>query len=165
LIEIALAVWGMVSLYAVAHDQYIVRLAPEHFTVYHPAVPGVTSAPLQAAILALLAAVAPGLAFGVMLALAAQAGPEPRIPVRHALMGAGCVIGLAEIVSVAAGIAAWVKGAPLYGHDRFFVPGMPLMLVITQTIQITCYAVSALLSAALGLGCIVERLRRARSAM
>ena len=47
---IILGIWGMVALYAVLHDQYLVRIAPEHFTVYHYPIGDIQNPHLLAAV-------------------------------------------------------------------------------------------------------------------
>lgn len=57
-------IWLIVAIYAIAHDQYIVTIAPEHFTVYHPNPHGIENSRLLAAWSAVLASVSPGLLLG-----------------------------------------------------------------------------------------------------
>ena len=164
LIEIALGTWAMVTAYAILHDQYIAWLSPDHFARYHRAIPGVEHVAVQAAVLAALAAIVPGLALGIALALTAQGGPERgRVGVKATLAGAAGAIGVAEAAGLVAGVAAWGRGGPLYGQGVFFVPGMPLQLVVAQTIQITCYGAGAAAGALLLAGIVAVRIHRSRS--
>ncbi|MBT3221589.1 MAG: hypothetical protein HN348_21115, partial [Proteobacteria bacterium] len=71
---IAFGVWLMVALYAILHDQYIVRIAPEHFTVYHRSIPGVVNPRLQAAVLAFTASILPSQALAIALIIACRVG-------------------------------------------------------------------------------------------
>jgi hypothetical protein len=32
---IVFGIWLMVAIYSIGHDQYVVGIAPQHFTVYH----------------------------------------------------------------------------------------------------------------------------------
>jgi cytochrome bd-type quinol oxidase subunit 1 len=146
-----------VAIYAVLHDQYVVRIEPRHFADYHPLVWGVTSPALQAAILAFCASIGPGFMLGIACVLAGWIGSRPRISNRFVIRGVLTVIVCAEIASLLSGW--WVFGTrrPLY--PEIVYPEQTLSLMITQTIQITCYLASALFSVAL-IAAILRKRRR-----
>ena len=137
-------VWFPVAIYAVLHDQYIVRIEPRHFTGYHPLVWGVTSPALQAAILAFFASIGPGLMLGIACVVTGWIGDRPRISNRFVMRGVLTVIACAEIVSLLSGLWVFKSHQPLY--PDFVYPEETLSLVITQSIQITWYLTSALSS-------------------
>jgi hypothetical protein len=143
----AARVWFPVAIYAVLHDQYIVRIEPRHFTDYHPIVLGVTSPALQAAILAFFASIGPGFLLGIACVVAGWMGSRPRIPDHFVMRGVLVVIGCGEIASLLSGL--WVFKTRQALYPDFVYPEETLSLVITQTMQITCYLTSSLFSIAL----------------
>ncbi len=62
---ITFGIWAEVFLYCVLHDQYLVRVAPEHFTVYHAPLWGITNLSLLAFAWAFKASIGPGLLLGL----------------------------------------------------------------------------------------------------
>ena len=155
-----LRVWVRVAIYAVCHDQSIVRIEPRHFTEYHGDLWGMESPALLAAGHAFLASIGPGCLLGVACLLAGWFGSYPRIPDRSVMKGVWLVIGGAELVSLLSGL--WV-----YQTGRHFLPDavfpeFTLSLVITQTMQLMCYAASAVFSCLL-LGWMVWKRMRMRS--
>lgn len=159
LIRIALGTWLLVAIYAVLHDQYIVRIAPEHFTLGHPPVPGVEAPALQAAVLALGASIAPGLAFGLVLALVSTEGPWPPLPVPDALRAVGWALLLTEGASLGVGLLAWGTGWRVYGAG-WYPDWVGPAVIVTQSIQLTAYGVGAGTAAAAIGWAIAWRLRR-----
>jgi hypothetical protein len=133
-------VWLMVTVYAILHDQYIVRIAPEHFTVGHHGYGWIESAPLQAIVYANYASIYPGLLFGLVLAITTRFGHLPKMNVKQAYLLAFSVIVVAEFLSLLSGAFVYLRKTPLY--PAVFYPFNSLSLVVTQTIQLTCYIVS-----------------------
>jgi len=144
---LAARVWLPVAAYAVAHDQYVVRIEPRHFTVYHDPVPGVTSPEVQAAILAFQASFLPGFMLGFACVIVAWAGDWPRLPERFVLPGVLIVIVLSELCSLLSW--RWVRARGSSFYPDFIFPDDTLGIITTQTIQITCYAASAVFSVCL----------------
>jgi hypothetical protein len=140
---IVFSVWALVAIYAIAHDQYIVRIEPAHFTIYHPAVPGVESPALQAAVLAFMASLWPGLALGISLALVCRAGSYPKVGVVYVLIGTAVVIAITELASLMTGLITYLQRKPFY-YSSWYPEGAEISLMVTQTIQITCYFVAGL---------------------
>jgi hypothetical protein len=134
----------MVIAYAVLHDQYLVRIAPERFTVYHEPLWGIDNPPLLAAAYALCAGLVPGLALGFVCALIAQCGERLALSPAQVLRGVACVILATELLAAATGIYVYLSGNLLYPHD--FYPDKSLPLVTTQTIQLTAYFAGAAFS-------------------
>lgn len=84
---------------------------------------------------------------GLGCVVAGWIGNRPRIPDRFVMRGVLTVIVCAEIACLLSGLWVFKSGRPLY--PDFVYPEETLSLVITQTIQITCYLASALFSIAL----------------
>ncbi len=103
---IVIGVWGMVAMYAILHDQYIVRIAPEHFTKYHPPLWDIGNPALLALIYAARSSLAPGLLWGLVLARAARHGDLAKVPVKVVLKGSAIVILLTELLAAVAGLLA-----------------------------------------------------------
>ena len=142
LIRTVIGTWAIVTLYAILHDQVIVWFAPEHFTVGHPAVPGVSSPPLQAAILAFVAALPPGLAFGTVLGLAANEGPWPTVSDRTALGRVLLTVALTELVAWGLGALTWSRGWLVFGAS-WYPDWATRSTQTTQTVQLAAYVAGA----------------------
>lgn len=153
-------VWMIVAIYAVLHDQYLVRISPEHFTEYHPQIWGIQDPHLLAAALAFNASFGPGLLLGVACLFAARAGSFPKPPIQSVLLGVVAVIAATELVSASLGYYVHRTQQPLY--PLWCYPDTSLPLLVTQTIQISCYLASALFSGVLLVKIMVARYRRAR---
>ena len=82
----------MVAAYAIIHDQYLVRIAPEHFTVYHDNPEGIENASVLAAWIALKASVSPGLLLGIATWVVARSGSCPKINPKYTFVAVGIVI-------------------------------------------------------------------------
>ena len=143
----ACKIWLRVAVYAVLHDQYIVRIDPEHFTAYHKPLWTIESPALLAAVHAFLASIGPGFLLGIACAVAGWMGSLPRIPDRFVKRGVLVVIAGAEIAGLLSGWWVFSTGTSFY--PSFIFPEETLSLVITQTIQVTCYLASTIFSIAL----------------
>ena len=131
--------WGIVALYAFLHDQYLVRISPEHFTVYHPNPLEIENAHLLAAYLAFVASISPGFVLGVSLYLVGRFGRAPRIPVKRLLQSVCILVGITEIMSLLSlGFAALTR-SKLY--PSWLYPVDDYSLVCSQTVQLTAYFV------------------------
>src|SRR5579859_2811990 len=132
--SLSLGIWAIVAVYAVLHDQYIVRIAPRHFTEFHEPMWGIRYPKLLAAAYAFRSSWYPGILLGMACALAARADSMPRLSVRFVLK---CVIGLValtELVSIVSGVVAWQRGQGIYPDEFYPTSNVPLQ--ITQTIQL-----------------------------
>ncbi len=144
---IVFGVWFLVAAYAIAHDQYLVRIAPDHFTVYHDNPEGIESATVLAAWIALKASVSPGLLLGIVTWFVARIGRWPKIEPKCLLVAVSAVIFVTELSGLASGALAFWAKFPLY--PRQWYPDLRSALVVAQTIQITCYFVAFLASGAM----------------
>jgi hypothetical protein len=141
---IIIGVWLLVTIYAIIHDQYIVRIAPEHFTIYHAPIWHLEHPHAIAAAWAFKAAVLPGTLLGIASAAFARHGNQPRISVRATLLGCSLVLILTELVAFGSGL--WVRktNSPLYPES--FYPSQSLTMLRSQTIQVSCYLAAAIFS-------------------
>lgn len=139
--------WLIIAVYAVLHDQYIVRLAPEHFTIYHAPLLGIEHPETLAAVYAFGASFSPGLLLGFACAFVARSGSWPRLSAKFILIGVTTVVIATELVSGFSGYFVYKRGSGIYPDSWY--PTQALSLLTTQTIQITCYFTAALLSAVL----------------
>jgi hypothetical protein len=134
----------MVAVYAMLHDQCIVRIAPEHFTEYHPPLWGIEAPWLLALVYAARSSLAPGLLWGLVLARAARHGAAPKVPVAAVLQGTVAVILLTELIAAACGVWVWQTGRYLLPEVLYPEAGLPMR--ITTTVQGVCYLAGAILA-------------------
>lgn len=132
---VILGMWGLTFLYCVLHDQYLVRIAPEHFTVYHKPLWGITDPSLLAAAWAFRASIGPGLLMGMAALFVGRGGKRPKAPVGTMLKGYAVGLIITEIAGLAAG--AWFTGRTLY--PEIIYPELTRPLITTQSIQVSCY--------------------------
>lgn len=156
-VTLIVQVWLLVAFYAMLHDQYVIRIAPEHFTAYHRPLGGLENHTLLAAAWGFLGSLAPGLVLGLGCLLASRAGTWPRLSTRHVLRGVALVIVGTELCSAVAGIMTFRRGAGIFPASWYVPSALPLQ--VTQTIQIACYLAGAAFSALLLLGVILLRRR------
>ena len=137
-------IWGETFLYCLLHDQYLVRLAPEHFTVHHPPLWDITNESLLAAAWAFRASIGPGLLMGMAALFVGRAGGRPKVPVGTMLKG--CALGLVvtETTGLAAGAWSWATGRTLY--PEILYPELTRPLITSQSIQLTCYLAGAVVA-------------------
>ncbi len=141
-----LGAWIVVVIYALIHDQYLVSIAPEHFTVYNPPLWGVENPRLLAAVYAFQASLSPSLLLGVACILASQKRKKKRerIPVKYVMSRTVVVVLLTELVCLASWLYVTTASAPLY--PKSWYPDLTKPIIATQTIQITCYCSAAFFS-------------------
>lgn len=144
--RIIFGVWLMIAGYAVIHDQVIVSIAPEHFTEYHEPIRGVENPRALAAIHALAASIVKGIPFGILCVWIGRRGPRRMVPVRTLFLGTLSILLLTECFAVAAGV--WVQRGNQPPYPPAWYPEHSLPILITQTVQITCYLSAFILSMA-----------------
>ena len=157
---IVFGIWAEVFLYCVLHDQYLIRIAPEHFTGWHPPLWGIEDLTLLALAWAFRASIGPGLILGLAALFLGRAGPRPKVAPGTMLKIVPWGILVTELTGLLAGAWVWKTGLPLYPMEMY--PDFSKPLLITQTIQLTCYAVGGLVGVVF-LGW-VRRQRRKRQA-
>jgi hypothetical protein len=158
--QVFFGVWAMVALYAMLHDQYIVRIAPEHFTVYHPNPLGIRQAWLRALATAFGASFAPGLMLGLATFVLARVGPWPKVAPKTIFKGEVVVLALTEAAAEVAGWAERLGFGTVFPEAVY--QGLTPALRRAQTIQLTCYSAAAIFSVGLLGFLLLRRAQRAR---
>src|SRR5688572_10665422 len=138
---IVFGIWAEVFLYCLLHDQYLIRISPEHFTVYHAPLWVITDLTLLAAAWAFRASVGPGLGWGLVALFVARAGRRPKTAPGRLLKRVPWLILVTEAAGLAVGAWVWKTQRPLF--PEIVYPELTLPLLITQSIQLTCYAMGA----------------------
>lgn len=103
---VALALVAAV-LYGVVQDQVTVRICVEYFTVGHPPVFATDDPTLLALGWGVIATWWVGLLLGVPLAVAARAGPRPKLTAGRLVVPIGIQLGAVGLSAVAAGLAGY----------------------------------------------------------
>ncbi len=141
---VVFGVWLSVWLYAALHNQYLIRIAPEHFTEWHYKMPFFTSHTMLGVAYAFGASVSPGMLLGLILFMAGRLfGRKKLSPTRIIFSTAWVWLGV-EICAGMVGLLVWRTGRGIY-PDWAYPDASPGML-ITQSIQITAYITGALFS-------------------
>jgi hypothetical protein len=154
---IIFGIWAEVFLYCVLHDQYLIRISPEHFTVHHDPLWGITDLTLLAMAWAFRASIGPGLVLGLAALFLARAGNRPKIAPGRLLKVVPWLLVATEAAGLAAGAWVWKTQQTLF--PEIVYPDLTQPILISQSIQVTCYGVGLLV--ALGfLGWIVKERRR-----
>lgn len=133
-------IWALMACYAVLQDQYLVRIAPEHFTEYHPNPLQIQSAPWLAAFIALQASVSPGLALGVASWFVGRFGRAPKLKAESIFKLVFILLILTELAGSLSGWYAYQTGSLIYSKTSY--PSLTKQMITTQTIQLTCYNVA-----------------------
>ena len=154
---IVFGIWAEVFLYCVLHDQYLIRIAPEHFTEWHPPLWGIEDLTLLALAWGFRASVGPGLVLGLAALFLGRAGRPPKVAPGAMLKLVPWGILATEAAGLLAGAWVWKTGIPLYPLELY--PEFSKPLLITQTIQLTCYAAGGIVGV-LFLGWIVVQRRK-----
>lgn len=142
---LALGIWAIIAVYAILHDQYIVRITPQHFTLYHDPMWGIRYPNVLAAAYAFRSSWYPGLLLGIACVLAARVDSMPQVSRRFVLKCIAALVVLVEIVSAFSGVVAYYRGEGIYPDAFYHAP--EVLMQATNTIQLTCYWMSALWSA------------------
>lgn len=148
--EIVIGVWMAVWLYAALHNQYLIRIAPEHFTVWHYKMPFFTGYTMLGIAYAFAASISPGLILGVFLYLAGRLFSRPKLSRNQIILSTAWVWMAVEICGAIAGVIVWQTGRGIY--PDWVYPDHSLGLLITQSIQITAYLSGMLFSSILIIG-------------
>lgn len=142
--SIVFGIWAEVFLYCLLHDQYLIRISPKHFTLYHPPLWGIEDLTLLAAAWAFRASVGPGLGLGLAALFLGRGGSLPKVEPRRMLKIVPWLILVTEVCGLAVGAVAWKTGRPVYPEEIY--PEMGLPALISQSIQVTCYLIGGLTS-------------------
>ena len=139
-----LGTWLAVWFYAAVHNQYLIRIAPEHFTVWHYPIALTQDHTLLGILYAGGASITPGGLLGLFLYIAGRLFDRPRHSVRRLICSTAWVWLAVEVCALFTGLIVWQTGRPFY-PDRLY-PAKSPGLLITQTIQITAYATGVVFS-------------------
>lgn len=144
LYSLVLGVWAIVAVYALLHDQYIVRISPAHFTQYHEPMWGIRYPKVLAAAYAFRSSWYPGILLGIACTLSARADSMPKLSPRFVLRSVAAVVLLTELVAAFSGAVAYHRGQGIYPDEFYHAP--ELLQQVVQTIQLTSYWMAALWS-------------------
>lgn len=144
---VTLGTWMAVWFFAAIHNQYLIRIAPEHFTVWHYQIPFTQDHTLLGIAYAFGASASPGVVLGMALFVLGRIGSRPKIPPLRLVLSTAWVWLGVEIVAIAAGVLVHLTTRPIY--PDWVYPDDSHGLLITQTIQITAYLSGAIFSLAL----------------
>ncbi len=142
--KVVFGVWFLVWVFAALHDQYLIRIYPEHFTLWHYQIPWIKDYTLLAIAYAFGASVTPGLMLGVVLYGVSRLSRRPKISNRTIFLGVFLVFLGVELCAIAAGLIAWRTGREIY--PEWLYPDIAPGIIITQSIQITAYLSGMILS-------------------
>lgn len=143
-LSLVLGVWLAVWLYAAIHNQYLIRIEPEHFTVWHYGIPFVKNLTLLGIAYAAAASLSPGVVLGMCLFVVGRLGTQPKLSIRFLILSTTLVWLGVEICAAAIGLFVWKTHRRVYPEEMY--PTNDLGLMITQSIQITAYLTGALFS-------------------
>ena len=131
--------WGMM------HNQYLIRIEPRHFTVFHPRWLPLTDLTLLGMQYAFLATVGPAGLYGILSYFAARHGRLPKLSLRHVLLHVMVMIAAIEAMCL---LMWWATATWYDAHQQPLIlpaawfPEVSRGIVITQTINLYAYAAS-----------------------
>jgi CDP-diglyceride synthetase len=142
--KVVIGVWLVVWLYAALHNLYLIRIAPEHFTVWHYKMPFFTNYTMLGIAYAFAASISPGVMLGVFLYIAGRLFNRPKLTPKQIILSTVWVWVGVEICAGTVGVIVWRTGKALY--PDWVYPDDSMGLLITQSIQITAYLTGAVFS-------------------
>lgn len=151
-------VWLVMASFGLVHDHIIVTVSPEHFTLHHEPLFGLSGARSLATAYAFAATALPGILLGLVMVVTYRVGPRPPLPLIRIFTDTVIVMTIAEGVAWAAGAWVWLGGSPPF--PRTWFPDTAKTTLITQTVQVTLYFACALLSGVMTARAAVDRSRR-----
>lgn len=137
-------VWFLVWIFAALHDQYLIRIHPEHFTVWHYRIPWTDDLTLLSIAYAFGASISPGLILGTSLYIAGRLFDRPKLRIRTILLGVVLVFIAVEFCALLTGWIAWRAGCEIF--PEWLYPDNTPGILITQSIQIAAYLSGAVFS-------------------
>lgn len=143
-LKVVIGVWFAVWLYAALHNQYLIRIAPEHFTVWHYKMPFFAGHTMLGIAYAFAASISPGLVLGIVLYIFGRLFNRPKLTPEQIVLSTVWVWIPVEICAALAGVFVWRTGNGLYPESLY--PDDSPGLLITQSIQITTYLTGAVFS-------------------
>lgn len=94
--------------YGLAHDQITIRVCPEYFTITHPRIVASTSPTVIALAWGVAATWWMGAALGLLVAVAARAGSEPRVGAVRLARPVAAVLALSGGFALGTGLVGYV---------------------------------------------------------
>lgn len=143
--RIVFGVTGVIVGWAFIHAQYLVRIAPDHYTKYHEPVGDLESPFLIAAVYGLGASFVPGILMGIATALSGRGGSRTKVEARSLILGVVWVVIVTEIVALLSGAIVYFRKDVFYPESWY--PVMTLPIQISQTVQVTTYLAISVFSA------------------
>jgi len=144
---VVIGTWMAVWFCAALHNQYLIRIAPEHFTVRHYRMPYFTSYTALGIAYAFGASASPGVVLGMLLYIAGRLFSRPKLSPRQIVLPVLWVWLAVEICAGAVGFIVWRSGRGVY--PDWIYPDESIGLLVTQSIQITAYLSGAFFSVVL----------------
>jgi len=106
--------WMAIWVYAAIHNQYLIRIAPEHFTVWHYKMPFFTGHTMLGIAYAFAASSSPGLLLGIALYVAGRLFDRPKLTTWQLVSSTVWVWIGVEICAWIAGLIVWRTGRGIY---------------------------------------------------
>lgn len=135
--------------WASAHDLYLIRVEPRHFTDYHRPLLPITNHALLALQYATVATFGPGMVFGAAAYASARIGRSPRISVRRAWWAFLPFIVVIEGAALLAGELGRSRHAadstPLF--PAWVYPDATAGIAYSQSVNVTAYLAAAVFGA------------------
>jgi hypothetical protein len=135
--SVTLGTWMIIWLCAAIHNQYLIRIAPEHFTVWHYRMPFFTGYTMLGIAYAFAATISPGLILGVLLYIFGRLFNRPKLAPSQLVLSTLWVWFAVELCAISTGVIVWRSGHGLY--PDWIYPDNSIGILITQTIQVTDY--------------------------
>jgi hypothetical protein len=143
-LSVLLGTWIAVWLYAALHNQYLIRIAPEHFTVWHYKISFTQNYTLLGVLYAGGASISPGGILGALLYVAGRLFDRPQLSKRQLVLSTLWVWIAVEMCALATGLVVWRTRRAIYPAEWY--PDNSLGLLTTQSIQITAYSSGTIFS-------------------
>lgn len=166
-ILILLLAIGAAVAYGLVHDQVTIRVCPEYFTIAHPKIIESTSLTLIALAWGVVATWWMGAGLGLLLAIGARAGSEPRLGARQLAVPIIILLGVMAGGALGSGIVGYVLASTgrvgLTGELAANVPEAHHVRFMSAWFAHTAsYAVGAIGGVLLTLWTVVSRWRASR---
>lgn len=136
-----------ISLWAILHDQIVIRIEPRHFTEYHRPLLNLSNPTLLAIQYGFIATFGLGIVFGMITYFVTQYGRLVRIPLKKVFMQFVGLSLLIESICLTLGYLQYLhyrnERTHLFYPESIF-PDQTLGIAITQTINVSAYLFAGL---------------------
>ena len=161
---------GASVLYGLIHDQITIRICPAYFTVFHPPIFPQNNLTILALCWGVAATWWAGMMSGIVLALAARAGREPRVPASELIKPIAILLVVMACCATIAGFAGYhyakvnhVRGMLAPGDAGTAMDVYPPLIADWWT-HSASYAVGFAGAIVLSLMTLMRRFRKSRTA-